>query len=245
MIFYKRFPGDYVRDTAHLSLVQHGAYSVMLDTYYSTGKPLPADKPSLYRICKAMNQSERNAVDYVADQFFPVSDDGLRHNKRADGEIERHGKQVAINREIGNRGGRPKKTESVIESVIETETETEPNRNPSHSQSQITTKSSALSGKPDLPPLNGKKSEALEVLAFLNEKAGRAYRPTDTNLRFIAARLKQGATVVDCKQVVAKKCREWKGSDMEPYLRPATLFNDTKFNQYVGELVPIGGSNEQ
>lgn len=101
----------------------------------------------------------------------------------------------------------------------------------------------ALSGKPDLPPLNGKKSEALEVLSFLNEKAGRAYRPTETNLRFIAARLKQGATVVDCKQVIAKKCREWKGSDMEQFLRPATLFNDTKFNQYVGELVPIGGTN--
>jgi len=100
-----------------------------------------------------------------------------------------------------------------------------------------------LSGKPDDPPPVSGKPDAKEILAFLNEKAGRAYRPTETNLRFIAARLKQGASVVDCKQVIAKKCREWKGSDMEQFLRPATLFNDTKFNQYVGELVPIGGTN--
>ena len=38
--------------------------------------------------------------------------------------------------------------------------------------------------------------------------------------------------------VIAKKVREW-GADpkMSTYLRPATLFNATKFAQYQGELV--------
>ena len=87
MNFYPHFLGDYQRDTAHLSLVEHGAYRVMLDTYYATEKPLPADRPSLYRICKAFSASERKAVEKVAEQFFPVNDDGLRHNARADSEI--------------------------------------------------------------------------------------------------------------------------------------------------------------
>lgn len=86
-------------------------------------------------------------------------------------------------------------------------------------------------------PLNG-KGEALQILAFLNEKTGHAYRPVKANLNLISARLKEGATVMECRQVIAKKSREWATDEkMAEYLRPATLFNATKFAQYVGELV--------
>ncbi len=84
------------------------------------------------------------------------------------------------------------------------------------------------------------KSQAEEVLSFLNEKTGRVYRPVDTNLKLIIARLKSGATVLDCRQVIAKKTREWRSDvKMNEYLRPATLFNATKFEQYMGELVAL------
>lgn len=79
---------------------------------------------------------------------------------------------------------------------------------------------------------------AVEVLDFLNMKAARAYRPVDANLKLIEARLKSGVTVLDCRQVIARKVREWKGDlKMEKYLRPETLFNSTKFEQYMGELI--------
>lgn len=88
---------------------------------------------------------------------------------------------------------------------------------------------------------NGKakfSEDAKEVISFLNLKTGRNYRPVLVNLDIIASRLKEGATLQDCKSVIAKKTREWRGDEkMEPYLRPATLFNRTKFAQYVGELV--------
>lgn len=87
MNFYKHYIGDYARDTAHLSLLEHGAYRVLLDTYYATEKPLPADPSSLYRICRATTAAEKKAVDKVADQFFPVNGDGSRHNQRADQEL--------------------------------------------------------------------------------------------------------------------------------------------------------------
>lgn len=79
--------GDYMRDTAHLSLSEHGAYRVLLDTYYATEQPLPAEKTALYRITKAITLAERKSVDTVAAQFFPIQADGLRHNQRADAEI--------------------------------------------------------------------------------------------------------------------------------------------------------------
>ena len=88
--------------------------------------------------------------------------------------------------------------------------------------------------KPDLKAL---RKEAIETLTFLNEKTGRTYQPVPANVDMIVARLKEGNTIDDCRAVIAKKCREW-GADekMAQYLRPATLFNRTKFAQYRGEI---------
>ena len=89
MNWYPRYPGDYMRDTAKLTLVEHGAYTVLLDEYYSTGEPLPFDDDALIRVCRAFTEAERQAVRLIADRFFPVNGDGMRHNKRADIEIEK------------------------------------------------------------------------------------------------------------------------------------------------------------
>jgi uncharacterized phage protein (TIGR02220 family) len=81
--------------------------------------------------------------------------------------------------------------------------------------------------------------DAREVLGFLNAKTGRDFRPVDANLAPIMARMKEGATMREFRAVVARKCREWSGDEkMAQYLRPATLFNATKFAQYVGEVPP-------
>ena len=78
--------------------------------------------------------------------------------------------------------------------------------------------------------------EAREVLTFLNEKTGRSFRFVDTNLRLIEARLRSGASVADCKGVVARKVREWKNdAKMSAFLRPETLFSASKFESYLGE----------
>jgi len=110
-------------------------------------------------------------------------------------------------------------------------------------------KKTSLSGKPDVVSFISEqnqvkqknesfKSQALEILEFLNEKTGKKFRPVDTNLKLIMARLKSGVTVIDCRQVIAKKNREWKGDPkMFEWLRPKTLFNVDNFEQYIGELV--------
>lgn len=91
---------------------------------------------------------------------------------------------------------------------------------------------------------NGKPSEkqmradAVQILAFLNEKANRDYQPVAANIKLIVARLKEGATAGDVRAVIAKKVREWTGNpEMEQYLRPKTLFSSTNFANYRGELV--------
>jgi uncharacterized protein YdaU (DUF1376 family) len=85
--WYPRYYGDYMRDTGHLTLAQHGAYTKLLDQYYAHGKGIPADHEALFRMCSAMHDEERAAVAYVADKYFPVNGDGMRHNRRADREL--------------------------------------------------------------------------------------------------------------------------------------------------------------
>lgn len=79
--------------------------------------------------------------------------------------------------------------------------------------------------------------DALLLLGYLNAKTRRNYRPVESNLKFLRARLKEGATVDEVRAVIDAKYLAWSEDPvMNQYLRPATLFNATKFNQYVGEL---------
>lgn len=87
MNFYPHFIGDYARDTADLSMLEHGAYRVLLDHYYASRGDMPAEPVKLNRICRAVTAADRRAVLTVADRFFPANGDGRRHNKRADEEI--------------------------------------------------------------------------------------------------------------------------------------------------------------
>jgi uncharacterized protein YdaU (DUF1376 family) len=99
--WYPFYPGDYIRDTAHLSLVQDGAYRRLLDHYYATVAPLPSDLAALYRICRAFDEAERKAVDFVISQFFELRADGY-HNARADRQLTRQ----ADLHERQSKGGR-------------------------------------------------------------------------------------------------------------------------------------------
>lgn len=99
MNFYKHYIGDYQRDTGHLSLAEHGAYRLMLDAFYATGKPLPSNKKALYRLLRAATGVERKAIDVVAAQFWEMTSAGLI-NRRAALEIEKAAKQAEINRQI-------------------------------------------------------------------------------------------------------------------------------------------------
>lgn len=77
-----------------------------------------------------------------------------------------------------------------------------------------------------------------EIVDFLNEKAGTAYRPTTKKTQtLIDARMHEGFTVEQIKIVIQKKCDDWLGNaKMEEFLRPLTLFGD-KFESYLNAPV--------
>ena len=81
MDWYKRWIGDYARDTSRLSIAEHGAYCLMLDEFYSSEEPLPKDRDELYIIMRAIKPQDRAAVDKVLDKYWVLEDDGYINNK--------------------------------------------------------------------------------------------------------------------------------------------------------------------
>ncbi len=78
-----------------------------------------------------------------------------------------------------------------------------------------------------------------EVIGYLNQTAGKRFKATESHAEHIGARLEKHS-VDDLKRVIDAKCNEWIGdSKMEMYLRPATLFNKSKFQDYFEQLEPV------
>lgn len=84
------------------------------------------------------------------------------------------------------------------------------------------------------------RQEAIEVLAFLNEKTGTKHRTVDATLKPIIARLKSGVTVQECRTMVMRKVHDWQGNaEMMQYLRPSTLFRPSNFENYLAQTKVI------
>lgn len=74
----------------------------------------------------------------------------------------------------------------------------------------------------------------VEIIEYLNMKTGSKFKPTTKPyIQAIRSRLKEGYTVDDFKTVIDKKCREWKGTKLEKYLTPKTLFAPSHFDTYL------------
>lgn len=83
--WYSWFPGDYLRGTQHLSMIEDAAYRRLLDAYYMTGK-LSANADILLRICRAVTADEQEAVRKIAAEFFEQRD-GLLYQDKVEREI--------------------------------------------------------------------------------------------------------------------------------------------------------------
>jgi len=245
MHYYKRNLGDYAKKTGRLTMLQHGAYTLLIDSCYDR-EAFPTLEQAL-EWTWASTEAEAEAVKFVLNRFFKLNENGEYVQDRILSELIQYhekadkNKTIAIERETNRRLKSTKRAPDVHEPPPNQEPLTK-NQEPvtSNQQETLTT----LSGKPDvdLPKSKSENVERLEiartVIDFLNTKTGRNYRHVPANLEPICARLKEGATLTELRQVIAKKTREW-GTDekMNQFLRPDTLFNRTKFAQYQGELV--------
>jgi uncharacterized protein YdaU (DUF1376 family) len=92
-----------MRKTMHLSMLEDGAYTRLLDWYYANDRAIPHDRR--YAVSRATSSSERTAVDAVLGEFF-VATEGEHRNERADAEIAAAAKRIAAAKANGGKGGR-------------------------------------------------------------------------------------------------------------------------------------------
>lgn len=117
MNYYRRFIGDYLRDTMHLTPSQDGFYNRLLDLYYTTEKPLSLEREKIYICVRANTEENRQDVNTILLQFFKKTKFGYRH-KRADEELKNY--QSIVSRNTSNArkkraSGYPVATQSVTQ----------------------------------------------------------------------------------------------------------------------------------
>lgn len=129
MNYYKRHLGDYAKDAGHLTLIEHGVFTLLLDRYYSTEKPIT--EADALRVCRARSAVEREAVLAVLGEFFTPGPSGWV-NKRADEEIDKAASQADTNRRIAEQREATKRARTEHEPCNEPSNDSCTNREPSH-----------------------------------------------------------------------------------------------------------------
>ena len=133
MNYYRFYVGDYIRDTSKLSMLEHGAYGLMLHYYFAEELPLPLDRNEIYTMVRAMTPDGRKAVDKVLAKYFQLQADGY-HNDRADQELFKAAPLIEAARINGAKGGRrknPADNPTGSEKESQQESEKEPSGIPS------------------------------------------------------------------------------------------------------------------
>lgn len=103
MNYYERHIGDYLKDTAHLSLLEHGVYARLMDVYYTREGGIPDDQAA--RLIGARSKEERDALQAVLGEFFTLLD-GTWVQARCDREIARfQDKQAKAKSSAASRWG--------------------------------------------------------------------------------------------------------------------------------------------
>lgn len=76
------------------------------------------------------------------------------------------------------------------------------------------------------------RADAREIIEFLNQQSGRKHRMVDTNINLARQRIREYGKE-EVARMIVKMVKKWRGTDMEEYLRPLTLFAKSKCAQYM------------
>lgn len=132
MYYYKKHIGDYRSATGHLSLLEHGVYTCLMDSYYLNEQGLPMDERQLFRLVGARTDEEKQAVLDVVNEFF-IPQETVWVHSRIDFELKKYHAKAETNRKVGGLGGRPRKKPKENPNGLiseENKTHEEPTQNP-------------------------------------------------------------------------------------------------------------------
>ena len=218
---------------------------VFYRSFYEAVKNLPPEE---------FKESMQAILDYSFDGKPPDAQGSIAHTvftlvkPQIDANIQRY--------ENGKKGGRKSnpnqdgiKPEPNSSQTV-TETEPNPNQDGTKPEPNVNVNVNVndkdknnMSGSEDGAPTHPEDKsadgafldESSEVVDYLNQAAGTAFRKTSKDTKkHIRARFNDGYTLEDFKTVIDHKVTEWKGTEWEKFLRPSTLFG-SKFEGYLNQ----------
>jgi len=125
MHYYKKNIGDYAKKTGRLSILQHGAYTLLIDACYDR-EQFPSLDDAMDWLLPIDNE-EKDAIEFVLKRFFTLSE-GVYVQNRIKEEIDAYhekaikNKEIALNRELAKK--------NKARNVNETCKKREPNQEP-------------------------------------------------------------------------------------------------------------------
>ena len=102
MHYYQFNIGDYRRKTSHLTLLEHGIYRSLIDTYLLEQSPLCGDVPTLMRTHCIRTANEKKALNNVLGDFFTYENERF-FNSRCDQIISSYIEKSDKARESANK----------------------------------------------------------------------------------------------------------------------------------------------
>lgn len=129
MNYYKRHIGDYHKKAGRLSMLEHGAYTLLLDACYDREKFPTKDEAIDW--CWARSEEEIAAVEFVLSKFFTKDGEKYVQSTISENVASYHenafkNKQIALEREEARR----KKREQVVHEQARSVHEAPPNHKP-------------------------------------------------------------------------------------------------------------------
>lgn len=195
MHYYKRNIGDYSKKAGRLTMLQHGAYTLLLDSCYDRERFPTLDEAIEWTW--ASTEAEVDAVKFVLSRFFKLDGDGqyvqdrildelLNYHKNADTN-----KRIALEREAKRKGKSTNRAQVVNEAP--------PNQEPLTINQEPRTKKATVVAAPEGVSLEvwdsfvkqrkAKKAQITDnVMASIEREAKKAGWPLESALNEIVVR---------------------------------------------------------
>ena len=210
--YFKRNIGDYHKKAGRLSMIEHGAYTLLMDACYDR-EQFPTLEQA-YDWCWARTNEEKAAVRFVLEKFF-ICQDGIYSQSRIQEEIEIFHKNSSINARIAREREEKRRTERE-RSVNGQDT----NRHLTNNHKPITKNQEPIKEK------TARRQAAISCPAGVDEQvwkdflATRKAKLTDTALAVIVKEAQKAGWTL---QAALQECaaRGWRGFKAEWVNNPA------------------------
>jgi uncharacterized protein YdaU (DUF1376 family) len=172
MHYYKRNIGDYAKKAGRLSMLQHGAYTLLIDACYDRER-FPTIQEAIDWTW-ASSAAEVEAVEFVLGKFFRLQDGRFIQNRISEDVAAYHAtaetnKRIAAEREAKRRAASTNRERGVNEPP--------PNQEPLTINQEPRTKKEKAGASAEIPKPEGLDLEAWAVWLDYRRKTGKPLKP--------------------------------------------------------------------